>query len=446
MVGVSSSPPPSSWSWSRSSSSKRSFVLRQHEGWKTIVALLYVVAGQAIALWWMLVLSGYRRSNNIDDGSNKNNNVDGHDNDDGTKLGWLSSLLALGCFVGMSIPPIILSAHCKLIAAYLVHEACHDSIFVRKEGNRRFGVMCLWVCCCPYVNYSHVKRMHVAHHVDRTDLVEFDYRTFVSSNVVLKSTVMASEFVGIPAVETIMHLRQAFIVIIDWNVLQRDEIDGFNRIKSCMIGTPSLLVWYFWLWRNQILVPQIVSGMLLLQTLALNDSFQHTYEAVFPEDYTPGPGMRTAQYEEDNTYSNVWSTSYPILNLFMLNFGYHNAHHKRPMVPWYQLPVYHDELYSRPRDGSRSDVVGNNKVSTPPNDGDKKTERPERSKSELSSSFLPLAKSSPQVLPLCDLVSSWYKHRLRRVVEDDYGVVYPAGTPNRATDFVGALGVSFLTV
>jgi hypothetical protein len=52
-----------------------------------------------------------------------------------------------------------------------------------------------------------------------------------------------------------------------------------------------------------------------------------------------------------------------------------------------------------------------------------------------------------QVLTIPDVWYAWYRHRLRRVVEEDYGVVHPIGTPGgRANDFVGALGVSFLTV
>ena len=29
----------------------------------------------------------------------------------------------------------------------------------------------------------------------------------------------------------------------------------------------------------------------------------------------------------------------------MLNFGFHNAHHTKPTLPWYRLPALHRELY-----------------------------------------------------------------------------------------------------
>ena len=57
---------------------------------------------------------------------------------------------------------------------------------------------------------------------------------------------------------------------------------------------------------------------------ATSPQFQHTYTVSIATDassYVPGPGPRTAQYEEENTYSNVLSTEHPWLNLLSLNFG-----------------------------------------------------------------------------------------------------------------------------
>jgi fatty acid desaturase len=82
-----------------------------------------------------------------------------------------------------------------------------------------------------------------------------------------------------------------------------------------------------------------------------------------------------------------------------LNFGYHNAHHHRPSVPWYRLPKLHRELHD---------------------------EHPHA------------------VLPLAALLRTWHRNRVRRVLSNDYGAPSP-GRPG-ADAFVGAHGVSFLTV
>jgi hypothetical protein len=47
-------------------------------------------------------------------------------------------------------------------------------------------------------------------------------------------------------------------------------------------------------------------------------------------------------------------------------------------------------------------------------------------------------------MPLRELLRTWHRNRVRRVVSDDYGV--PTADGRRADAFVGAHGVSFLTV
>jgi fatty acid desaturase len=82
-----------------------------------------------------------------------------------------------------------------------------------------------------------------------------------------------------------------------------------------------------------------------------------------------------------------------------LNFGYHNAHHHRPSVPWYRLPTLHEGVFGE---------------------------------------------QTRAVLPLSELLRTWHRNRVRRVLSDDYGK--PGQGPGRADNYVGAHGVSFLTV
>ena len=88
------------------------------------------------------------------------------------------------------------------------------------------------------------------------------------------------------------------------------------------------------------------------------------------------------------------------LNLIWLNFGFHNAHHERPIAPWYKLPALHRDLY------------------------------PE---------------GSAQVITVGELLRSFHFNRVKRILASDYGEVQPPGVPHRADRFVGAVGVSFLT-
>jgi fatty acid desaturase len=91
------------------------------------------------------------------------------------------------------------------------------------------------------------------------------------------------------------------------------------------------------------------------------------------------------------------SIKYPWLNLFFLNFAYHNAHHEVPLVPWYGLPALHKKMFG-------------------------------------SSSVLP-------IVPMSKLFTAYHRHRVSRLQSDDYGMI----TNLSADTFIGAAGVSFLT-
>ena len=344
-------------------------------GWKNFAAIFYSLSANVIG-WWCLSQYYHYKNHNI------------------------------VAFVFFLVTGIFLSFHGRVIASYLVHESAHASIFLDPTANRDMGTTCLWLAGVPYADFAHVKAMHISHHKDRSDAVEFDYRTFCQTWPWLRNVILALEFLYIPVVEIIMHLRTAWYPIL-W---PSDPWVTPSRWQNAWIGTTATCAFYaVLLWPAlgggwPTFSAHLVAGALVLHFLAMNDAFQHTYEAVLRQDHVPGPGNRTAQYEEENTYSTVLSLQYPWLNLLALNFGYHNAHHTKAITPWYKLPQLHDDLY-----GSQS-------------------------------------QTHEQILPFGQLWLPWYRHRLRRVLEEDYGVVHSAKEPHRARDFIGSLGVSFLTV
>jgi fatty acid desaturase len=146
--------------------------------------------------------------------------------------------------------------------------------------------------------------------------------------------------------------------------------------------------------------------LVFITLLRFIDCFQHTYDAYPILDDTPVPKdkLRDRAYEQANTFTDVVSVKSTwfngLLNMVWLNFGFHNAHHERPTMPWYRLPAYHRELY-------------------------------------------PTAYA--QVITVTELLRSFHINRVKRILADDYGDVATIGTPGRADRFVGAVGVSFLT-
>lgn len=91
------------------------------------------------------------------------------------------------------------------------------------------------------------------------------------------------------------------------------------------------------------LVLYFVSYIAMINILRFVDAFQHTYEVFAVGSELP---KRDRAHEQANTFSNVISQRYKWLNLLLLNFGYHNAHHELMKCPWYSLPELDKELYS----------------------------------------------------------------------------------------------------
>ena len=182
-----------------------------------------------------------------------------------------------------------------------------------------------------------------------------------------------------------------------------DERKRERRLRIIGIALVRIAAFALLAWVSvKALLLYFAAYMVFITVLRFADCFQHTYDAYPILDDAPIPKdkLRDAAYEQANTFSNVVGIDSFWLNLLWLNFGYHNAHHERPTLPWYRLPAYHRQLYG-------DDYV--------------------------------------QVIPVSTLLKSFHINRVKRVISDDYGAVAPHGTPGRADGFLGAVGVSFLT-
>jgi fatty acid desaturase len=290
---------------------------------------------------------------------------------------------------------VLLTAHAMVVAAYLIHEAAHYTLFARSSHNVLAGEAMSWIAGSSYASFERIRHLHLRHHRDRADVTCFDYKAFLARHPRLARAVVALEWAYVPAVEFIMHLQ----------VIVRPFVDAGQRRHRARVLTV-LTVRLALLAALAAVAPKAallysVAYWLLLTTLNFFDAFHHTFGQYFTDADAPVPMHgRDRAYEQANTYSNVVSARWPLLNLLTLNFGYHNAHHERAAVPWYRLPALHAELFG----GSRRELMA-----------------------------------------LRELLRSFHRNRVRRVLDAGYGTVGAPGA-GRADSFVGAHGVSFLTV
>lgn len=315
--------------------------------------------------------------------------------------GWvLGFWLTTRSSIPANLIGVVVLGHAMIIAAYLVHECAHNTLFKSNEANARLGKVLLWLCGGCYATYEDIRHKHFRHHVDRADVVAFDYRPHLANWPRLVKVLHALEWAWIPAFDFLWHLM---VIVLPFTDPKRHARRG-HVLSVLAIRLPvfALLAWH----APQILLLYPIAYGLMLHVLRFMDAFQHTYEV---DERLDQPRPKTipfdAAYEHRNTFTNLHSTRYPWLNLLTLNFGYHNVHHDRPTQPWYRLPKLQQELY-----GTGDDPTG-------------------------------------QGIPFANQWRAYCHFRTRRLLNADPADMGLAEVPyaERGREFIGVDGVSFLT-
>lgn len=298
--------------------------------------------------------------------------------------GWL--LPALG---------VLACAHGMVVAAYLIHDCAHNALFKNTEYNTRLGKALNWVAGGCYGTYEDLRYKHMRHHVDNADTIAFDYRAWLKAHPRIEKVVFALEWAYVPAVDYLMHAVLMVAPFIGYgDPAQRKRTATVLLVRLTLLAALAV-------WSLKAVLLYFVAYALLLTVLRFFDAFQHNYDiiAILNDKDAPLPHKGDRDYEESNTYTNPISRRWPVLNLLVLNFCYHNAHHTKPTLPWYKLPAAHRELY-----------------------GD----------------------DFAQTLPFKDQLRSYHRHRLDGIHAETYGQV-EATRAIREGSAVPVYGLSFLT-
>ncbi len=292
----------------------------------------------------------------------------------------------------LNVLGVLFLAHSMVIAAYFIHECAHESLFKKSRHNQLFGELLLWLSGASYSDYKAIQHKHVRHHMDRADIVSFDFRTRLQQYPKILKLINTLEWFYIPALEIMMH---GLVLVLPFIKKSR------KKLRSRIITVLILRIAFFAVLASislKILLLYPVAYMLFLTVMRFMDVHQHTYDLYETLDQPSGDEVEQydGAFEKRNTFSNVLSLKYPWLNLFVLNFSYHNVHHDKQMQPWYRLPVLHKKLY------------GNDET---------------------------------QVLSFVNLLKSYHRYRVQRVINSDESDT----DVHEGKDFIGVDGVSFLT-
>ncbi len=284
---------------------------------------------------------------------------------------------------------VLILAESMIISAYFLHELVHHTIFRSKALNARVLAAISWVNGACLSSLARTEKKHLAHHIQKADIISFDFREWLKGHPVIRRGVAILEWAYFPAVEILMRVM---MVIQPFS----RSLPHRYRLLTTFIIRSGLWVWLLY-WHWPAALGYALSLLIMISVLRFVDAFQHTYDAFVAEPGSGDPDIprRNAAYEEEHTYSNLLSVRWPVCNLLTLNFVYHNAHHALPSMPWHRLRKYHESCY-------------------------------------------PLESRKSSVLPLKDQLISYHRYRVMRATGQD--------GPSGQQDFMGAVGVSFLTV
>lgn len=231
--------------------------------------------------------------------------------------------------IWLKILGVVLLTHSLVLSAYLSHEFMHGTIFTNMRWNAVGGNIMLWLNGGCYARFKDLAQEHIFHHVNKVDSAVFNLAAFINNlPAPIRGLILTLEWLYFPAISFILQFWAMTAPF--WNPQRRDErlrviiLLIVRGLLFTLLGLVSLkaLALYFLAYTGMITV------------LRFMDAFQHTYEvfpvgSLFPK--------RDRAYEQANTFTYLISRRYWWLNLLVLNFGYHNAHHALMKCPWHSL-------------------------------------------------------------------------------------------------------------
>ncbi|PZD74631.1 hypothetical protein C1752_00574 [Acaryochloris thomasi RCC1774] len=292
--------------------------------------------------------------------------------------------------VGLNLLGVVVLTHSLLVSAYLAHELMHSNLFESRALNVAWGNVMLWINGAIYTPFDELMRLHIAHHVDRVDFYRFDLETFLKDlPTPLRQILLGLEWLYIPSLAFLLRFRVMLAPF--WNPEHKEE-----RLRTALLmlvrGSLFALLGFL---SPKALGLYFLSYVGMITVLRFMDAFQHTYEVFALGEPLP---KRDRIYEQANTFSNVVSLRYPWLNLLLLNFGYHNAHHELMKCPWHSLPELDKTLFTG---------------------------------------------AEPHYIPLGRLLGNYHRYRVSRIFSGQGSAINETGEPT-LDRFYGGIEVSFL--
>jgi len=218
----------------------------------------------------------------------------------------------------------------KIWAWYLAHDYAHNCGFKSKRVNTALGELASTLNGLAFFSFDEYRNHHNRHHSEKVDLIGFDVQKFKTEHPLLYKTAAFLERLYIPIFYYLIKILSV-----------REKIKTGVRIEK--MRAIAALVLYFTgyalalLYCVKAIIAWQISSVFRIHVIRFVDCFQHSFSQVQPENERIIKNDR--RFEIENTFSIPVARKHTYLNLLILNFGYHSAHHSFPTCPWYMLPT-----------------------------------------------------------------------------------------------------------
>jgi fatty acid desaturase len=213
---------------------------------------------------------------------------------------------------------------------YLSHDCAHRLVSKRDSVSLTLGEFLGLINGMAYTPFSAYRLDHLRHHVDKVDLLGTDLRAIVRTWPRSVTWLFSGlEMLYIPV----------FFYVIKWrlicDVLALGTARERLRVGMCLALYSAL---FYQLLNASVaaLAALFIAVFARIHLTRFVDAFQHTYDQIDPD--SPYELARSRAYECRNTFSLPVARKRTWLNVLILNFGFHYAHHLVPSCPWYALP------------------------------------------------------------------------------------------------------------
>ncbi|MEH2390178.1 MAG: fatty acid desaturase [Nostoc sp.] len=232
---------------------------------------------------------------------------------------------------------MILITHTSIWSALLTHEFIHETIFEKRSMNRLFGSLMTLISGACYVSFKLLKQQHIKHHCNKVGYDGFSITSWVLSlPASIRAVLITLEFFYIPVLSFISRWRTLLVPLLrpDYKYMRLRIVIVFlirvTFFSILYLINPWSILYVF------------LAHIAMLNILRVYDCYHHTFD-IIPLG-SPVPRL-TNDYEQENTFSSLINRKYYWTNWIFLNYGYHNAHHYKPNVPWHELPNLDKAMY-----------------------------------------------------------------------------------------------------